>query len=166
MKHLPRAEIAAMSERPHRHQFNENALRMTRTLGELCGFATLGIHLVRLEPGSDSTQFHYHDSDEEFVYILSGQGRAFIGDAIFPVSPGDFMGFPCPSAASSTSSGSSTSASAYGHGLHNDSDADLCYLVGGESNAADVVHYPWIRRTMIKSYGRRSWVDWEDLHDL
>ena len=60
-------------------------------------------------------------------------------------------GFPCPSP---------------GHGLHNDSSGDLVYLVGGESNPADVVHYPRIRRTMIKSHGRRSWVDWADLRDL
>lgn len=151
MKLLKAAAIQAMAERPHRHQFNENAVRMTRTLGVPCGLEHLGVHLIRLEPGFDSTQFHYHDADEEFVLILSGNGKAYIGDATFDVGPGDFMGFPAPSP---------------GHGLHNDSDTDLVYLVGGESNPADVVHYPWIRRTMIKSHGRRSWVDWSDLHEL
>jgi uncharacterized cupin superfamily protein len=124
---------------------------MTRTLGTHTGLKTLGVHLVRLAPGFDSTQFHYHDADEEFVLILSGRGKAYIGPDTLDVGPGDFMGFPAPSP---------------GHGLHNDSDADLVYLVGGESNPSDVVHYPWIRRTMIKSHGRRSWVDWADLHEL
>ena len=151
MKLVKAADIAAMPERPHRHQFNENAVRMTRTLGVPAGLERMGVHLIRLEPGFDSTQFHYHDADEEFVLILSGHGRAYIGDGTFDVGPGDFMGFPSPSP---------------GHGLHNDSDDDLVYLVGGESNPADVVHYPWIRRTMIKSHGRRSWVDWADLHEL
>ncbi|TNF84966.1 MAG: cupin domain-containing protein [Gammaproteobacteria bacterium] len=140
-----------MPERAHRHQFNENAVRMTRTLGMPAGLTQMGLHLIRLEPGFDSTQFHYHDADEEFVLVLSGQGQAFIGDETFDVGPGDFMGFPAPSP---------------GHGLHNNSETDLVYLVGGESNPSDVVHYPWIRRTMIKSHGRRSWVDWSDLHDL
>jgi len=140
-----------MTERAHQHQFNENAVRMTRTLGVPGGLKQIGVHLIRLEPGFDSTQFHYHDADEEFVLILAGQGKAFIGEETFAVGPGDFMGFPAPSP---------------GHGLHNDSAADLLYLVGGESNPADVVHYPWIRRTMIKSHGRRAWVDWADLHDL
>ncbi len=151
MKLLKAADIAAMPERAHRHQFNDNAVRMTRTLGRPGGLEHLGVHLIRLEPGFDSTQFHYHDADEEFVLILSGHGKAHIGDGTFDVGPGDFMGFPAPSP---------------GHGLHNDSDEDLVYLVGGESNPADVVHYPWIRRTMIKSHGRRSWVDWDDLHEL
>lgn len=151
MKHLSAAAISGMAEHAHRHQFNSNAVRMTRTLGRPCGLSRMGVHLIRLQPGYDSTQFHYHDADEEFVFILSGHGRAFIGEATFAVGPGDFMGFPSPSP---------------GHGLHNDTDADLCYLVGGETNPADVVHYPWIRRTMIKSYGRRSWVDWDHLNDL
>ena len=151
MKHLPASRIAAMAERAHRHQFNENAVRMTRTLGLPGGLEQMGVHLIRLEPGHDSTQFHYHDADEEFVLILEGAGRAFIGGETFEVGPGDFMGFPAPSP---------------GHGLRNESSSDLIYLVGGESNPADVVHYPWIRRTMIKSHGRRSWVDWSDLHDL
>ncbi len=151
MFHLPAKRIAAMPERAHQHQFNENAVRMTRTLGLPGGLAQMGVHLIRLEPGHDSTQFHYHDADEEFVLILEGRGQAFIGGGTYRVGPGDFMGFPAPSP---------------GHGLRNDSTGDLLYLVGGESNPADVVHYPWIRRTMIKSHGRRSWVDWSDLHEL
>lgn len=151
MKRLTAADIAAMPERAHRHQFNDNAVRMTRTLGVPAGLTRMGVHLVRLPPGRDSTQFHYHDSDEEFVYVLSGTGTAFIGDGRYPIGPGDFMGFPSPSPA---------------HGLHNDGDTDLVYLMGGESNPADVVHYPWIRRTMIKSHGRRAWVDWDHLNDL
>ena len=151
MFHLTASDIAAMAERAHRHQFNDRAVRMTRTLGEPAGLTKMGVHLIRLEPGFDSTQFHYHDADEEFVLILAGRGRAYIGADTFAVGPGDFMGFPAPSP---------------GHGLHNDSDSDLLYLVGGEANPADVVHYPWIKRTMIKSHGRRSWVDWSDLHDL
>ncbi len=151
MKHLTADQIAAMTERAHQHQFNGNAVRMTRTLGVPGGLEHMGVHLIRLEPGFDSTQFHYHDADEEFVLILSGTGRAFIGEQTFDVGPGDFMGFPAPSP---------------GHSLHNHSQGDLVYLVGGEANRSDVVHYPWIRRTLIKSHGRRAWVDWADLHDL
>ncbi|MGE0622803.1 MAG: cupin domain-containing protein [Pseudomonadales bacterium] len=151
MKRLTAVDIAAIPERAHRHQFNANAVRMTRTLGIPAGLTRLGVHLIRLEPGRDSTQFHYHDADEEFIYVLEGEGTAFIGEAQHRVGPGDFMGFPSPSP---------------GHGLRNDGEDDLVYLVGGESNPADVVHYPWIRRTMIKSHGRRAWVDWDHLNDL
>jgi uncharacterized cupin superfamily protein len=149
--HLTAAEITDWPERPHRHQFNENAIRMTRTLGIAAGLATVGIHLVRLAPGRDSTQQHWHDADEEFVYVLQGRGIACLGDERVEVGPGDFMGFPAPSAA---------------HSLENPFDADLVYLVGGERNAVDLVHYPRIARTLLKSHGSRRWVDWRDIHDL
>jgi uncharacterized cupin superfamily protein len=144
-------EIEALEEYARVHQFNANAVRMTRTLGERCGLSRIGIHLVRLEAGRDSTQFHYHDADEEFIYILEGSGVAEIGDQAFAVGPGDFMAFPAPSP---------------GHMLRNNSEDDLVYLVGGERNPNDVVHYPRIRRTMIKGPGPRRYVDWENLKEV
>jgi uncharacterized cupin superfamily protein len=148
---LSSAQIAAMAEESRVHQFNDKALRLTRTLSGAVGLHRIGIHLVRLKSGMESTQFHYHDADEEFLYILSGAGIADIGDSQFAVSAGDFMGFPAPSPA---------------HLLTNTHDEDLVYLMGGERNAADVVHYPRIARSMIKSHGIRHWVDWDHLHRI
>ena len=64
--HLTAAEIADWPERRHQHQFNENAIRMTRTLGVAAGLGRIGVHLVRLEPGRASTQHHWHDADERY----------------------------------------------------------------------------------------------------
>jgi uncharacterized cupin superfamily protein len=150
-RHLITAgQLAALDERRHEHQFNPNAIRLTRTIGERTGLERIGVHLVRLQSGRDSTQHHYHDADEEFIFIVSGRGIAHIGDDAFEVGPGDFMGFPAPSPA---------------HSLSNPYPEDLVYLMGGERNAVDAVHYPRIRRTMLKAHGRRRWVDWDDLHD-
>jgi uncharacterized cupin superfamily protein len=52
------------------------------------------------------------------------------------------------------------------HTLTNPFSQDLVYLMAGERNPNDVVHYPRIRRTMIKGPGARRWVDWDDLHEL
>ena len=91
---------------------------------------------------------------------MSGHGTARIGDDTYDIGPGDFMGFPAPSPA---------------HSMHNPSrpDADgvetgedLVYLVGGERWATDVVYYPDIKRTMIKSHGQRRWVDDGQLEDV
>ncbi len=151
-KHLiTAAELDTLDERRHQHQFNDNAVRLTRTLGTRTGMQRIGVHLVRLAPGRDSTEHHFHDADEEFLYVLSGRGVACIGDARFEVGPGDFMGFPAPSPA---------------HSLSNPYDADLVYLMGGERNAVDAVHYPRIARTMLKAHGHRQWVDWQHLEDL
>ncbi len=148
---LPATDIDELKETHRQHQFNDNAVRLTRTLGTRVGLERIGIHLIRLQRGRDSTQFHYHDNNEEFIYVVSGRGIADIGEESFEVGPGDFMGFPAPSPA---------------HSLHNPYEQDLYYLMGGERNAADVVHYPRISRSMIKSFGRKRWVDWQDLHDL
>ncbi len=152
MKHYLSAEdIAALDERKHVHQFNDNAVRMTRSVGELLGLTRLGVNLIRLESGRDSTTHHYHDADEEFIYILSGKGLAKIGDETTAVGPGDFMAFTAPSAA---------------HSLHNPNAEDLVYLVGGESNYPDVVHYPDIDRIMLKTGGKKSWFPAEQLTEV
>lgn len=150
-EHLLRArDIAATPESRTQHQFNDNAVRLGRTLSEHTGMQRIGIHLVRIEPGRESTTHHFHDADEEFIYILAGRGVARIGDEEHPIGPGDFMGFPAPSPA---------------HSMRNSGTEDLVYLMGGERWPTDVVHYPELRRTMIKAHGRRSWADWTDLHD-
>lgn len=148
---LTATDIEGMAEHIVQHQFNDNAVRQTKTLTSNTGMQRIGIHLVRLGPGRDSTTHHYHDADEEFVYVLSGTGQAKIGDEVFEIGPGDFMGFPAPSPA---------------HSMRNTGHADLVYLMGGERNAADSVHYPDIKRSMIKSHGQRYWADWDDFKEL
>ena len=78
---LTATDIEGMAEHIVQHQFNDNAVRQTKTLTSNTGMQRIGIHLVRLGPGRDSTTHHYHDADEEFVYVLSGTGQAKIGDA-------------------------------------------------------------------------------------
>lgn len=146
---LAAADIAALEEIRHVHQFNDHAVRLTRSLGDAAGLERVGIHLVRLPPGHDSTQFHTHSADEEFIYILEGHATAELGEGSYPVGPGDFIGLPVPCPA---------------HNLRNDTDADCVYLVGGERNPHDVVTYPRIRRTMLK--GPRRWIDWDDIHSV
>ena len=134
-----------MPERRHQHQFNANAVRLTRSIGAALGLERIGVHIVRLTPGRDSTTHHYHDADEEFIYVLSGNGVARIGSEERTIGPGDFMAFPAPSAA---------------HSLRNPAqhETDLVYLVGGENRYPDVVHYPDDNKVMIKQApGVRSW---------
>jgi uncharacterized cupin superfamily protein len=143
--------IDALPERRHVHQFNDNAVRMTRDLGETLGLERLGLHVVRLTTGHDSTTFHFHEADEEFVYVLSGRGIAEIGEQRVEVGPGDLMAFAAPSPP---------------HMLHNPFPEDLVYLVGGERNAVDVVRYPRDGWTLVKANGAREAVRTERLEDL
>jgi len=141
------ADQASLPESSSVHQFNDNAVREIRTLTELAGLQRIGMHVARLEKGHDSTELHSHDNDEEFLVILQGSGIATIGEETFAVSAGDIMAFPCGSPP---------------HKLHNPHNEDLVYVMGGESNANDVVHYPRLQRSMVKSAGKRYWSDWDN----
>lgn len=148
---LTASQIAALPEKVHQHQFNDNAVRHTRSIGDLLGLSDLGVHLVRLEPGHDSTQYHFHHQDEEFVFILSGKGIAEIGDNTHEVSAGDFMAFTKHSLP---------------HNMHNPFDEDLVYLMGGTRSPIDVCDYPRIKRRMFREQGNKQYVELENLHEV
>ncbi len=148
---LKASKIEGMKEVINVHQFNDNAVRHTRSLGDESGLSTLGIHLVRLEQGSESTEFHSHQCDEEFIYILSGSGIAEIGDQEYEIGAGDFMGFCKNSLA---------------HNMRNPNKQDLVYLMGGNRNEIDICDYPRIKRRMFRINGARKYVDLKDLHDV
>jgi uncharacterized cupin superfamily protein len=140
--------IAAMAERKFQHMFNPNGIRMTRSLSDACGMKQLGVHLVRVEPGRESTEYHTHSHDEEWIYILSGRAIAEIAGRKTEVKAGDFMGFVAGSVP---------------HTMTNESTEDLLYLVGGTRHAYDVVDYP---RRGIRSYkydGKRDNVETKKL---
>lgn len=126
--------IAALPENARQHAFNPNGVRHTRALSDACGLQQIGVHLVRLEPGRESTEYHTHAHDEEWIYILSGRGTAEIGGRKAEVKTGDFMGFVAGSEP---------------HTMTNPFKEDLIYLVGGTRHAYDVVDYP---RRGIRSY--------------
>ncbi len=90
---LKAAAIARIKPVARRHRFNPKAVRQNVALGNLAGMTQMGTHLVRIKPGDETTKYHTHYCDEEFVYILSGRGIAEIGDKKFTVGLGDFMAF-------------------------------------------------------------------------
>ena len=144
-------QIRSLVETTNIHQFNPNAVRHTRSLSDILGLSQIGIHLVRVEGGFESTQFHFHHNDEEFIYILSGRGIARIGEAEHKISQGDFMAFAVKSLP---------------HSLYNPYQEDLVYLMGGSRNDIDICDYPEINRRMFKVNGSKTYVDMENLHDV
>lgn len=148
---LKAEKIEGLTEIINIHQFNDKAVRHSRSLGDESGLSTLGVHLVRLEEGNESTQFHSHQCDEEFIYILSGEGIAEIGDQEYKIAAGDFMGFCKNSLA---------------HNMRNPNKEDLVYLMGGNRNEFDICDYPRINRRMFRCSGSRKYVDLENLHDV
>lgn len=144
--HLSAADIAAIDERLVVHPLNANGQRLTRTLGDLAGLANVGVHLVRIESGRDTTEYHFHHAEDEFLYVLEGRGIAEIDGETVEVGPGDFLGFPAGGPA---------------HTMRNPGPADLVYLMAGERRYGDVVDYPRVGRRLLKAGGNRSYVDLE-----
>lgn len=141
---LTAAAIAALPESTFIHPLNPKAIRHGRSLGDAVGFEHIGVHLVRVEPGYDSTQYHVHQAEEEFIYILSGQGLAEIGNETMEVGPGDFMGF---------------AAGGLAHSLSNPFEDDLVYLVGGMRLEFDICDYPRVNTRLYRRGDQREYVD-------
>lgn len=125
---LSRAALETLDEVHFRHPLNPASDVFLRRLAPLFGLKRLALYLARLPPGKESFAFHRHLHDEEFLMILSGRGRAEIGDRTFEVGAGDVMGFTAPEG--------------YPHHLTNPYRKDLIYLMGGESSGQDVAHFP------------------------
>ncbi len=139
--------IAALPESVFVHPLNPKAIRHGKSLGDETGLQYLGVHLVRVAPGHDSTQHHLHQAEEEFIYILSGRGLAEIGEETVEVGPGDFMGFVTRGPA---------------HSLSNPFTEDLVYLVGGLRLEFDICDYPKVNTRLYRRGEQREYVDLEE----
>lgn len=124
---LKATEIDAMEPQRSVHPLNERAVRLKRSLSEMTGLSQFGFHLVTLQPGYESTEYHRHLYEEECIYILSGKGEAIIGDQVHEVGAGDFMGFARGGAA---------------HTLSNTGHIPLVLIVAGQRLEHDVCDYP------------------------
>ena len=138
------AQIRRMKEDKFVHFLNPGAIRYTKSLGDAAGLQTLGVHRVRLKAGDDSTEYHFHHQDEEWVYILSGSGIAEIGGKKYKIGAGDFMGFTAPSLP---------------HAMRNPHKTDLVYLVGGNRWPLDVCDYPRIKKRRYRMNGDNVYLD-------
>lgn len=141
---LTAAELAALPETRLEHQHNPQAVRYFRSLGDRFGFARTGVHLVRIAPGSASSELHNHEMEEEWVYVLSGRGLACIGEERFEVAPGDFLAYPPFGPA---------------HNIENPFAEDIVLLVGGSREDSDICNYPRVGRRQWKTGEVREWVE-------
>ena len=91
---VTREEIEQMTGLEKTHFLNPNAKRVNKSLGDLAGISGFGFHIVEVEPGYETTEYHRHFHEDECVYILSGNATASIGDDNFDVKSGDFIGYP------------------------------------------------------------------------
>ena len=98
-------------------------------LGKLVGLTQFGANHVMLDPGSISSLRHWHEAEDEFVYVLTGKLTLIDENGEHELEAGSFVGFPAgePNA----------------HHLVNTSDAPAVFLaVGSRRPGAETIHYP------------------------
>ena len=102
--------------------------REKTALGNAAGLTQFGVNLTRLKPGAASALRHWHENEDEFVYVLEGEIALIEDSGETILKPGDATGFKA---------GVSN-----GHHLVNKSNADAVYLEIGTRAATERGHYP------------------------
>ncbi len=116
--------------------------RLKRALGDAVGLSQFGVNLVTLEPGGWSSQRHWHEKEDEFVYIIAGEATLVTDSGPEVLLPGMFAGFP---------------AGEYnGHHLRNDTDQPVVYIEVGTRTLDDRACYPDVGMKAHKVDGK--WV--------
>jgi uncharacterized cupin superfamily protein len=128
-------DIAALPIKDFQHDVDSGARRRMRVLHKPTGLTRQAVYWAEVKAGDRSTALHTHDKTDEWVFILSGTAEVEVGDERFDAGPDDFVGHPAGSAP---------------HVMQ--AMTDLVYLMGGQIDAADIVHYP---RHKMRRVGRR-----------
>lgn len=104
------------------------AERMRRALGDAGGLDDFGVNILTLPPGAWSSQRHWHDKEDEFVYVLAGELTLVTDKGEEILRPGDCAAFP--------------KNATDGHHLINKSGAPATCLEVGTRTADDSTTYP------------------------
>jgi uncharacterized cupin superfamily protein len=73
---MPKIDIRAWTEKPggpNPLSGQDNGPHSEISLGDAIGLTQFGVRLERLPPGSRSSHRHWHETEDEFVYVLSGE---------------------------------------------------------------------------------------------
>lgn len=97
------------------------------------GLTQYGAYVETLQPGSRSADQHWHEQEDEFLYVLTGEVTVVEDDGEHVLQPGDAACWPAgvPN----------------GHYVFNGSRAPCSYLIVGTRATHDVCHYPDTGRT-------------------
>ena len=114
--------------------------RWYRRMAPASGITDFGYSHVTLKPGAWSSQRHWHEGEDEFVVMLSGEAVLVDDDGEHVMLPGDIAAFP--------------KGDGNGHVLVNRGDADCVFVAVGRPSETDC-HYPDIDMHLFAGKGFR-----------
>src|SRR5262245_29981309 len=101
--------------------------RERQRLGNAVGLNQFGVNLTRLKPGAWSSQRHWHELEDEMIYMLEGEVVLCEDAGEIVLRRGDAAGWKA--------------IGGIGHSLINRSDRDAVFLPIGTRSATDRVVY-------------------------
>jgi uncharacterized cupin superfamily protein len=113
--------------------------RSSVAIGNPFDLTQFGVNLVTLQPESMSSQRHWHEQEDEFVYAISGEMVLVDNHGRHPFLPGMFAGFKANNG--------------NGHCIVNESKQPATFLVVGTRSNHEAVHYSDIDMKGVKTNG-------------
>ena len=117
--------------------------REKQKLGDAVGLTQFGVNIARIKAHSKSALRHWHESEDEFIYMLEGELVLHENDGETVLKPGDAAGWRANGG--------------IGHCLINRTSSDALYLEVGTRSKAERVHYPDVDFVMERDDKGRRW---------
>ena len=102
--------------------------RARQALGDAGGLTQFGVNLTRLPPGAATAQRHWHEAEDELVFVVSGELVLIEDGGETPLRSGEAAAFKA--------------GNADGHHLVNRSTEDAVVLEIGSRANEERAHYP------------------------
>jgi uncharacterized cupin superfamily protein len=116
--------------------------REKQRIGDAVGLTQFGVNVTRIKAGSASALRHWHEQEDEFIYMLEGELVLQENDGETVLKPGDAAGFKA--------------GSGIAHCLVNRTQHGAVYLEVGTRAKSERVHYPDVDFLMERdAAGRR-----------
>jgi len=112
--------------------------RERRRLGNAVGLDQFGVNLTTLRPGAASALRHWHEREDEFVYVLEGELVLIENEGETVLRPGDAAGFKANTP--------------NGHHLINKSDRPALYLEIGTRSKHEKVEYSEVDLQVVRDH--------------
>jgi uncharacterized cupin superfamily protein len=141
---MPKIDLSAVAVRTgsmYPAQFlSVVAGREKRALGNAAGLTQFGVNLTTLRPGAASALRHWHEKEDEFVFIVAGEVVLLEDSGETILKAGEAAGFKA--------------GVANGHQLINRSSHDVVYLEIGTRINNEVAHYPDVDLALKNENGK------------
>jgi uncharacterized cupin superfamily protein len=145
---MPKVDIAKVPVKSgtfYPAEFQAECLgRHKQALGDVIGLTQFGVNITRISPGAASALRHWHEQEDEFIFVLEGELMLVENDGEMVLKAGEAAGFKA--------------GSGIAHRLINRTDRDAVYFEVGTRAPSERVHYPDVDLVMERDATSRRYL--------